>query len=98
MPKKRTVEAAVKEIVAEHFMVADECAVTPGTRFREDLDADSLDIVELAMLLEEAFDIETSDEDADRLTTVEAAVELVEEKMAALKIAIVDQLPAVADA
>lgn len=97
MPKKRTVEAAVKEIVAEHFMT-DECAVTPGTRFREDLDADSLDIIELAMLLEEAFDIETSDEDADRLTTVEAAVKLVEEKMAALKIAIVDQLPAVADA
>ena len=97
MPKKRTVEAAVKEIVAEHFMT-DEHAVTPGTRFRQDLDADSLDIIELAMLLEEAFDIETSDEDADRLTTVEAAVKLVEEKMAALKIAIVDQLPAVADA
>jgi acyl carrier protein len=90
MAKKRSVEAELKELVAQQFQV-DITEVTSNSRFREDFDADSLDIVELAMSLEEKFDIEIDGEDGERLTTVQAALELVEEKMAALKTAVETQ-------
>lgn len=67
----------VKSIVAEQLGV-DEEEITPDTSF-EDLNADSLDIVELIMALEEEFDIEIPDEDAEKLTTVGAAVEYIRE-------------------
>ncbi|TDA65650.1 MAG: acyl carrier protein [Clostridia bacterium] len=68
----------IKAIVVEQLGV-DEDEVTMETSF-EDLNADSLDIVELIMALEEEFDIEIPDEDAEKLTTVGAAVEYIRER------------------
>ncbi len=59
----------IKAILVERLGV-DEEKVTPDTTFKEDLGADSLDIVELVMELEDTFDTEISDEDAEELTTV----------------------------
>lgn len=70
----------VKEIIVDQLGV-EEDEVTMDTSF-EDLNADSLDIVELIMALEEEFDIEIPDEDAEKLTTVRAAVEYIKEKTA----------------
>ncbi|MBM7644325.1 acyl carrier protein [Scopulibacillus daqui] len=61
--------ARIQKIVAERLDV-DEAAVKPEASFKEDLDADSLDVVELVMELEDEFDIEISDEDAEKIVTV----------------------------
>ena len=53
---------------------ADEAKITPEARFREDLEADSLDLVELIMAFEDKFGAEISDEDAQKITTVGEAV------------------------
>ncbi|MCZ6625448.1 MAG: acyl carrier protein [Deltaproteobacteria bacterium] len=65
-----SVEARVKEIVCEQLGVS-ESEVTPEASFIEDLGADSLDIVELVMALEEEYEIEISDEDAEKIKTVQ---------------------------
>jgi acyl carrier protein len=57
---------------------ADETKVTREARFREDLEADSLDIVELIMALEDKMSIEISDEDAQKITTVGQAVDYID--------------------
>jgi len=72
--------AKVKDIVVEQLGV-DETQVTPEANFREDLEADSLDLVELIMAFEEAFGGEISDEDAQTILTVGDAVTYVEKKM-----------------
>ncbi len=59
----------------------EESAITPEARFREDLEADSLDLVELIMEFEEAFGSEISDEDAQKITTVGEAVKYISERM-----------------
>lgn len=76
MPKTvdTTVLARIKPIVVDQLCV-DDVEVTPRADFREDLGADSLDIVELVMRLEEEFDIEIPDEDADNIKTVQDAVD-----------------------
>ena len=61
----------VKQIIVEQLGV-DEAEVTAGASFQDDLGADSLDIVELVMALEEEFEIEIPDEDAEKITTVQA--------------------------
>lgn len=61
----------------------DSDQVVPEARFREDLEADSLDLVELIMAFEEAFDGEISDEEAQSITTVGEAVTYVDERMRA---------------
>lgn len=66
----------VKEIVVEQLGV-DEDAVTMSASFVDDLGADSLDIVELIMAFEEAFDIEIPDADAEKISTVGDAVEYI---------------------
>ena len=66
----------VKEIVVEQLGV-DEDAVTMSASFVDDLGADSLDIVELIMAFEEAFDIEIRDADAEKISTVGDAVEYI---------------------
>jgi acyl carrier protein len=66
----------VKEIVAEQLGV-DEEEVVPEASFIDDLGADSLDIVELIMALEEEFDMEIPDEDAEKIVTVGDAVEYI---------------------
>lgn len=68
----------VKEIIVEQLSVeADQ--VTPEASFTEDLGADSLDIVELVMALEEEFGLEIPDEDAEKIATVQDAVDYISE-------------------
>ena len=68
----------VKSIIVEQLGVPAE-DVTEGASFIEDLGADSLDIVELVMALEEEYDIEISDEDAEKIQTVGDAVNYISE-------------------
>ncbi|MGB3655258.1 MAG: acyl carrier protein [Rivularia sp. (in: cyanobacteria)] len=72
----------VKKIVAEQLGVEDE-KITPNANFANDLGADSLDTVELVMALEEEFDIEIPDEAAEKITTVQEAVDYINNKVAA---------------
>jgi len=70
----------VKKIIEEQLGVgADQ--VTDDASFIDDLGADSLDTVELVMALEEAFEIEIPDEDAEKMTTVASAIEYLEQKV-----------------
>jgi len=71
-----TVDDRVKKIIAEQLRV-DEAKVVPGAFFVEDLGADSLDTVELVMALEEDSDIEIPDEDAQKILTVQDAIDYV---------------------
>jgi len=67
----------VKEVVVEQLNVnIDE--IKEDSKFAEDLGADSLDVVELVMALEEKFDIEIPDEDAEKIATVADAVSFIE--------------------
>jgi acyl carrier protein len=68
----------MKKIIVEQLGV-DEADVTPQASFVEDLNADSLDLVELIMSLEEEFNLEISDEDAEKIHTVTDALEYVQE-------------------
>jgi len=72
-----SVEQKVKEIIVEQLGVEDS-EVTPTASFVNDLGADSLDIVELVMAFEEAFDIEIPDEAAEKITTVKDAIDYIE--------------------
>ena len=76
-----TVEERVKKIIAEQLGV-EEDEVTPEASFVEDLGADSLDTVELVMALEEEFEIEIPDEDAEKITTVQQAIDYITERRA----------------
>jgi len=69
----------VKKVVVEQLEVAED-EVTPQASFVDDLGADSLDVVELVMGLEEEFDVEIPDEDAEKITTVQEAVSYIDEK------------------
>ena len=69
----------VKKVVVEQLDVAED-EVTPQASFVDDLGADSLDVVELVMGLEEEFDVEIPDEDAEKITTVQEAVGYIDEK------------------
>ena len=71
-----SVEERVKQIIVEQLGV-DEAEVTPTASFVDDLGADSLDQVELVMAFEEAFDIEIPDEDAEKIRTVQDAVDYI---------------------
>ena len=72
----------IKEVAAEVLSV-DPNLVTESVRFKEDLDADSLDLVELVMGLEERFDIEVPEDDLEGVTTIGQAVDLVLAKVGA---------------
>jgi acyl carrier protein len=71
----------VQAIIVD-LLGVDAAKVTPEARFREELEADSLDLVELIMAFEEEFGGEISDEDAQKITTVGQAVEYLEAHMA----------------
>ncbi len=73
------VEERVKKIIAEQLGVEEDDVVSDA-KFVEDLGADSLDTVELVMALEEEFEIEIPDEDAEKIQTVSAAVDFIKEK------------------
>ncbi len=70
----------VKEITSEQLGV-DEAQITLNAKFVDDLGADSLDTVELVMALEEEFDLEISDEDAEKLVNVQKAVDYIEDHL-----------------
>jgi acyl carrier protein len=73
-----SVEEKVKKIIAEKLSVeVDE--VVPEASFVDDLGADSLDLVELIMAMEESFDVEISDDEAEKLQTVQDAINYIKE-------------------
>lgn len=74
------VEQRVVEIVCEHLAVNKE-QINRGTSFMEDIGADSLDIVELVMELEEEFDIQIPDDQAEKIKTVGEAIDYIEVKL-----------------
>ena len=76
-----SIEERVKKIVVEQLGVSDD-QVTPDASFVDDLGADSLDTVELVMALEEEFDAEIPDDEAEKITTVKQAVEFIQKNMA----------------
>lgn len=75
-----SVEEKVKKIIAEKLSV-DLDEVVPDASFVDDLGADSLDLVELIMTMEEEFDVEISDEDAETLVTVKDAIEYTKKQL-----------------
>ena len=74
----------VKQIIVDQLSV-EEGEVTPAASFVDDLGADSLDRVELIMALEEAFDLEIPDEQAEQIKTVQDAVDYIEKNSKAVK-------------
>ena len=72
-----TVLERVQKIIIDQLGV-DKAKVTPDSRFREDLGADSLDLVELIMAFEDKFEAEISDEDAQSITIVGGAVKYID--------------------
>ncbi len=70
----------VKKITAEQLDVV-EAEITDSAHFQDDLGADSLDQVELVMALEEEFDVQIPDEDAEKIRTVNEAVKYITEKL-----------------
>jgi len=72
----KPIEERVKDLIAEQLGVELKI-VTPEASFKNDLGADSLDTVELVMALEEEFNIEIPDEDAEKITTVGEAIEYI---------------------
>ena len=75
-----TVSERLKKIVVVQLGV-EESEVVPNASFVEDLNADSLDLVELIMSLEEEFKLQISDEDAEKITTVQEAEDYIEEHL-----------------
>jgi acyl carrier protein len=74
-----SIEEQVKNIVAEQLGVKEE-EVTNAASFVDDLGADSLDTVELVMALEEEFETEIPDEEAEKITTVQQAIDFISSK------------------
>ncbi len=72
----KEVHSRVKEIIVEQLGVKED-EVSGDSNFAEDLGADSLDVVELVMKFEEDFDIEIPDEDAEKIQTVQDAIEYI---------------------
>ncbi len=77
---REEIEARVRKVLAEQLAV-DEAQVTPDARFAEDLNADSLDLVEAVLALEEEWNIEIPEEEMDGVKTVGQAVQLVASKL-----------------
>jgi acyl carrier protein len=75
-----TISERLKKIVVDQLGV-DESDVVPSASFVEDLNADSLDLVELIMSLEEEFKLQISDEDAEKITSVQEAEDYIEEHL-----------------
>jgi acyl carrier protein len=74
-----SIEEQVKNIVAEQLGVKED-EVTNKASFVDDLGADSLDTVELVMALEEEFEVEIPDEDAEKITTVQQAIDYINKR------------------
>jgi len=74
-----SVEQKVKDIIVEQLLVSEE-EVVPEASFVDDLGADSLDLVELIMVMEEKFEQEIPDEDAEKLQTVKDAIDYIKSR------------------
>jgi acyl carrier protein len=74
------VKEKVKQIICEQLSVAED-DVVPEASFVDDLGADSLDLVEMIMAMEEAFDISIADEDAEKIKTVQDAWDYVDSRL-----------------
>jgi acyl carrier protein len=74
-----SIEEKMKKIIVEQLSVSED-EVVPTASFVDDLGADSLDLVELIMAMEEAFDIEIPDENAEKLKTVQDAIDYIHSK------------------
>ena len=79
MSVEEKVVPKVKQIIVEQLGV-DESQVDPTASFVDDLGADSLDLVELVMAFEEAFDLDIPDEDAEKISTVKDAIDYITNK------------------
>jgi acyl carrier protein len=77
----QSAEDRLKKIIADQLSVSEE-EVVPEASFIEDLNADSLDLVELIMSLEEEFNVKISDEDAEKIRTVQDAMDYLQEHAA----------------
>ena len=77
MSDVKELKERVRQLVAKHFNL-NESEITDNASFTDDLKADSLDTVELMMAIEEAFDIEVSDEDAQKIHTLNDAAAFIE--------------------
>jgi acyl carrier protein len=75
------VEERIRAIIAEQLEVQED-EVVPEASFADDLGADSLDLVELVMAMEEEFGIEITDEEAERIQSVQDAINFIEERTA----------------
>jgi acyl carrier protein len=80
MTTNQDIRERLKKIIVDQLGV-DESEVVPSASFVEDLNADSLDLVELIMSLEEEFKLQISDEDAEKITTVQEAEDYIEEHL-----------------
>ena len=72
-----SIEQRVKGIIAEQLPIKDEAEVKNEASFLDDLGADSLDMVELVMCLEDEFETEIPDEEAEKITTVQQAIDFI---------------------
>jgi acyl carrier protein len=75
-----SLEAKMKELIVQQLGVS-ESEVVPGAKFVDDLGADSLDLVELVMALEDEYGIEIPDEDAEKIVTVGDALKYIQERV-----------------
>ena len=80
MPDTQNIRERLKKIIVDQLGV-DESEVVSSASFVEDLNADSLDLVELIMSLEEEFKVQITDEDAEKITTVQEAEDYIEEHL-----------------
>lgn len=78
MMSTKKIEEEVRKIIVTQLDINEE-EVTPEASFTDDLGADSLDLVELVMAMEERFDIDIPDEDAEGITTVQKAINYIDE-------------------
>lgn len=79
MANKEEVVSKVKELICQSLGVSED-EIKPDSSFIDDLGADSLDIVELVMLIEKDFNIEIPDEDAEKISTVQDAIDYIVEQ------------------
>ncbi|MEA3323111.1 MAG: acyl carrier protein [Patescibacteria group bacterium] len=77
---KNSVESRLKKVIVRYLEI-DENKIVPTAKFIDDLGADSLDLVEIVMSFEEEFECEIPDEDAEKLTTVQAALDYIATKI-----------------
>jgi len=80
MANKEEIVGKVQDLISQSLGVSPD-EIVPSSSFIDDLGADSLDIVELVMLIEKEFDIEIPDEDAEKISTVQHAIDYINDHL-----------------